>query len=128
MSKYGKLSAPSITDGIIRTSRGRAYVLSNWPAGGRPTDHFDQGRWADCLHACLFAASLRRNPADIEDDGPIHELSHLVCGIPICTHNTMEGLREQVRELELFVSDVVSRAGLNPAPAAVALTGECHAS
>ncbi|WP_340700849.1 hypothetical protein [Burkholderia cenocepacia] len=121
-------AAPSIADGIIRTSRGRAYVLSDWPAGGRPTDHFDQGRWADCLHACLFAASLRRNPSDIEDDGPVHELVHLVCGIPICTHNTMENLRHQVRELELFVTDFVSRTGQRPAPAEVAHMEECHAS
>ncbi|HHV7520171.1 TPA: hypothetical protein ACUNF5_001619 [Burkholderia orbicola] len=85
------------------TTRGRTYSFNGWPAGGRPTELFDAGKWADCLHASMFAASRRRDPADIEDDGPLHELTHLICGVPMCTHNTLERLRGEVLELEQSV-------------------------
>jgi hypothetical protein len=89
--------------GEYTTTRGRTYSFSGWPAGGRPTELFDAVKWAECLHASMFAASRRRDPADIEDDGPLHELTHLICGVPMCTHNTLERLRGEVLELEQSV-------------------------
>lgn len=85
------------------TARGRKYSFGGWPPGGSPTELFDAEKWAECLHATMFAASLRRNPADLEDDGPLHELVHLICGVPICTHNTLERLREDILKLERSV-------------------------
>ncbi|MBR8344180.1 hypothetical protein [Burkholderia ambifaria] len=82
------------------TSRGRRFSFLGWPEGGRPTDLFDREDWVGCLHACMFAASRRANPADLEDDGPLHELVHLACGLSLCTHNSMDLLREQIAELE----------------------------
>ncbi|MDV3101761.1 Lar family restriction alleviation protein [Burkholderia cenocepacia] len=93
--------------GEYTTTRGRTYSFNGWPAGGRPTELFDAGKWAECLHASMFAASRRRDPADIEDDGPLHELTHLICGVPMCTHNTLDRLRDEVLELEQSVENGV---------------------
>lgn len=91
----------AMRDNEYLTSRGRRFSFDGWPDGGRPTELFDLGQWAACLHACMFAASRRANVADIEDDGPLHELIHLICGIPVCTHGSMDDLRRQIYELEM---------------------------
>lgn len=89
--------------GGYRTSRGRLFTFVGWPAGGTPLELFDAGRWLECLHACMFAASRR---ADLEDDGLLHELVHLELGLAICTHSTMADLREQVLALQHNVRGV----------------------
>lgn len=87
------------------TTKGRLYGFSGWEPDGDPLTLFDQGKYLECLHAAVFAAS--RLPSSdlvasaLEDDGVIHELVHLVAGIDICTHNTMADLR---RDLEWLIN------------------------
>jgi hypothetical protein len=81
-----------VTSGEYRTTAGRSFAFSGWPPGESPLELFDAGKWLECLHACMFAASRREL---LEDDQLLHELVHLALGIDICTHNTMAGLREE---------------------------------
>ena len=83
--------------GEYRTTAGRAFHFDGWPPGESPIELFDAGKWLECLHACMFAASRREL---LEDDHLLHELVHLALGIDICTHNTMAGLREAGKNLQ----------------------------
>lgn len=88
--------------GNYQTTKGRWYGFSGWHPT-HPLQLFDQGRWLECLHAAIFAASLQpeseRAAAALEDDGVIHELAHLALGIEICTHNTLDDIRQELKEL-----------------------------
>lgn len=85
-----------------RTTAGRAFGFEGWANGDSPLEHFDAGRWLECLHGCMFAASRLL----YEDDQLLHELVHLALGIDICTHTTMEELRAQVEALQSGMTNV----------------------
>ena len=90
-----------------RTSSGNRYTFSGWKTGESPLECWDRQDWTRCLHGCMLCLSLIRNPVAshhaIEDDGLLHELVHLMQGIEINLHGSMEALRAQVNVLQNLV-------------------------
>ena len=96
--------------GDYYTTLGRHYGFSGWPSGESPVESFDKSDWIKCLHSCMLIASFHPDPKPfLQDDQVLHELVHLVAGIEISTHSTLEFLRSQVVELEEFFKKICRR-------------------
>ena len=91
-----------MTHGIgYRTSKGRPF--SHDYVGPTPVELFDEGRYAESAHACVYLLRLfgdeHRAFAAMEDDAYLHELLHLAVGTNICTHNSMTEIRKDLESL-----------------------------
>lgn len=92
------MQLPKAGPGEYLTTAGHRFC--DFYDGPSPLELFDAGRWAECAHACVFMIYRTGDAAlalrCLEDDCVIHELLHLACGVPVCTHNGMDGVRAQV--------------------------------
>lgn len=72
--------------------------------GESPLELFDAGNWLACMHAVMVGVyvvnDVGRAWRVMSDDGALHELLHLACGIQICTHSSMAEIRMQIAEIE----------------------------
>jgi len=97
------------------TKSGATYDFSGW-RGEDPTTFFDRRDWLGCLHGCMLCLSLlgRENwtQMSIADDGLLHELVHLAAGSEICTHNSLDKMREEVVELQRSFEKLLEEAEL----------------
>lgn len=71
--------------------------------GPLPLELFDAGSYLECAHACTFllyrAGNAQAALNALCDDAYLHELLHLALGLTICTHGSMERLREEIASL-----------------------------
>lgn len=106
-----------------KTTQGRTYDFSGWEPGESPLELFDKQEWLKCLHACMLCTSFTHKlykddlqtqddiaAEFIDDDGLLHELCHRACGLDICTHNSLEDLRKEVRFIQYITKGYLERA------------------
>lgn len=89
-----------MTNIAYRTHSGTKFQFDGWPPGESPVECWDAQKWVPCLHGCMLALYLLDDAdltmREIADDGVLHELVHLAQGVDICTHGSMDALRERV--------------------------------
>lgn len=102
------------------------YQSDGYRLGEYPTDLFDAGNYEACLHSVVLGLSLigdaQRTQTEIEDDGIIHELIHLLhigrqMGITVDWLN-MAQLRNEIHQLQVDALGAYERinAEVNAAP------------
>lgn len=85
------------------TGRGVNFSFTGFAPGNDPLAHFDAYKYEECLHSCMVLVYLftpnERQYQYLADDGLLHELIHLINGIDICTHNSIDNIRQQIKDL-----------------------------
>lgn len=85
------------------TERGVNFSFAGFAPGDDPLTNFDAYKFEQCLHGCMVLVYLfipvESQYKYLSDDGLLHELIHLILGIDICTHNSTDNIRQQIREL-----------------------------
>lgn len=68
-----------------------------------PLELFDQERWAECAHTCVYLLWRTQDPqralAAMNDERFLHELLHLASNAEISTHNHLANIREEIIDL-----------------------------
>lgn len=92
------------------TTGSRYVIHTKYLDGSSPTQQFDAHNYKNCLHLCMHALALigdgERALKALDDGGVLHELLHLSQSIGIDLANTIEGVRNEVKQIE---EDYLSR-------------------
>jgi hypothetical protein len=85
------------------TGRGVNFSFTGFAPGSDPLTQFNAYKYEECLHSCMVLVYLftpkEHQYQYLADDGLLHELIHLINGIDICTHNSPDNIRQQIKDL-----------------------------
>lgn len=98
---------------IYKSLSGHSFIFDRWPDNFSPLDCFDKKDYLNCLHGIMLGLTLINNERvshqSLSDEGVIHELLHLALSIDICTENTRDSLRLEIKEIQENIMEIVRK-------------------
>lgn len=98
---------------IYKSLRGHSFIFNGWPVNYTPLNLFDNFNYLGCLHGIMLGLTLINNERvshqSLSDEGVIHELLHLALSIDICTENTRDSLRLEIKEIQENIMEIVRK-------------------
>lgn len=98
---------------IYKSLSGHSFIFDGWSANYSPLELFDRNDYLNCLHGILLGLTLINNERvshqSLSDEGVIHELLHLALSIDICTENTRDSLRLEIKEIQENIMEIVRK-------------------